>query len=75
MSLEWIAASDRPWAAARARSALEMISQRDAGLITPDEYQELAQDLVNMDRLNEEADDLELKNMLVAAVMLGTKLL
>jgi hypothetical protein len=75
MSLEWIAASDRPWAADRARSALEMISQRDAGLITPDEYQELAQDLVNMDRLNEEADDLELKNMLVAAVMLGTKLL
>jgi len=42
--------------------------------ITESEYQELMQDLARSDTLNAEADDQDLKNLLVACVMIGAKL-
>jgi hypothetical protein len=42
--------------------------------ITESEYQELMQDLARSDALNAEADDVEVKNLLVACIMIGAKL-
>jgi hypothetical protein len=42
--------------------------------ITESEYQELMQDLARSDALNAEADDLEVKNLLVSCIMIGAKL-
>lgn len=71
--LQALAQCGRPWAAARAQMALEIRSQFDAGQISADEAQELMLDLVRTDRLDEEADDLDTKNMLVSCVMIAAK--
>jgi hypothetical protein len=66
--LEALACSDKGWAAERAQIALQMINEHSAGGLSDDEFAELMQDLVRADRLDEEADDLEVKTMLVTAV-------
>lgn len=58
-----------PWAASRAAMAIAINEQYRGGGLDASEYQELMQDLVRSDRLNGEADDLDLKNTLVSAVM------
>lgn len=58
----------RPWAAERAMYALQITEAVHAGELGIDEYQELMRDLVRMDRLDAEADNLELKTALVTAV-------
>jgi hypothetical protein len=72
--LQWLASCGRPWAEERARFAIEMELQRAAGNITESEYQELMQDLINSDKLNECADDQDVKNLLVSCIMIGAKL-
>lgn len=67
-TLQQIAASGQPWAAQRAQYALEMTQAVNRGELNPSEYQELMRDLVRMDKLDEEASDIELKTMLVMAV-------
>jgi hypothetical protein len=67
-TLEQIAQSGQPWAAQRAQYALEMTQAVNRGDLSASEYQELMRDLVRMDRLDEEASDIELKTMLVMAV-------
>jgi len=42
--------------------------------ITESEYQELMQDLARSDTLNAEADDADIKNLLVSCIMIGAKL-
>lgn len=66
-TLQEIANSDG-WAARRATIALDITRQYEAGELDESEYKELMRDLVNMDQLDEEADDLETKTMLVTAV-------
>jgi hypothetical protein len=44
------------------------------GAVTESEYQELMADLIRSDKLNEEADDLDVKNLLVSCIMIGAKL-
>jgi hypothetical protein len=51
-----------------------MTLQLGAGNITESEYQELMQDLINSDKLNECADDQDVKNLLVSCIMIGAKL-
>jgi hypothetical protein len=63
-----IAGSDRGWAAQRAAMVIAITEQLQAGNISPDEARELMLDLVRMDQLDAEADDIELKAALVAAV-------
>jgi hypothetical protein len=72
--LRAIAGCDRPWAAERAQFALMITEQYQGGGIDQGEYQELMQDLVRMDRLDSEADDLELKTALVTAVYVVAQL-
>jgi hypothetical protein len=45
-----------------------MTAAVNRGDLSASEYQELMRDLVRMDRLDEEASDIELKTMLVMAV-------
>lgn len=66
--LQALTQSGRPWAAQRAEMALQLCSALQNGEISDSEFKELMADLVRMDRLDEEADDLETKTMLVTAV-------
>jgi hypothetical protein len=72
--LQWLASCGRPWAEERAAIAIQMTLQLNTGAITESEYQELMQDLINSDKLNECADDQEVKNLLVSCIMIGAKL-
>ena len=72
--LRAIAGCDREWAAQRAQMALMITEQFQGGGLDPSEYQELMADLVRTDRLDAEADDLELKTALVTAVYLVAQL-
>ena len=72
--LQWLATCGRPWAEQRAQYALRLNEALRLGEISADEYNELMLDLAHSDKLNEEADDLEVKNYLVAAIMIGVKL-
>ena len=72
--LKWLATCGRPWAESRAQIALEMTQALSEGAVTESEYQELMADLIRSDKLNEEADDLDVKNLLVSCIMIGAKL-
>jgi hypothetical protein len=69
-----IAATGPGWARERAEMALAIMSQYEGGGLELDEYQELMRDLVRSDTLNAQADDQELKNLLVSCVMIGARL-
>ncbi len=69
-----IAATGPGWARERAEMALAIMQQYEGGGLELYEYQELMRDLVRSDTLNAQADDQELKNLLVACVMIGAKL-
>ena len=58
----------KSWAEERAQMALQFADQYKTGELTQDEYQELMQDLIRTDKLDAEADDMAVKNALVAAV-------
>ena len=66
--LERLVHTDKPWCQQRAVMALEMLNQYEQGQLSQSEFAELMQDLVRSDRLDAEADDLELKTHLVMAV-------
>jgi hypothetical protein len=66
--LRAIAECGRPWAAERAGFAVMITEQYQGGGLDESEYKELMRDLVRTDRLDQEADDLELKTALFTAV-------
>lgn len=72
--LTWLATCGRPWAESRAQIALEITQALNEGAVSQSEYQELMADLIRSDRLNAEADDLDVKNLLVSVIMIGAKL-
>lgn len=72
--LQALAGCNRPWAANRAQMALQMCQAVQTGELSESEFKELMADLVRMDKLNEEADDLETKTMLVTAVYVVAQL-
>ena len=72
--LQFLSTCGRPWAEQRAQFALEITEGLQKGEISQSEYQALMADLVSSDRLNAEADDMDIKNMLVSCVMIGAKL-
>ena len=72
--LQQIIGSGRHWAAERAEMALAIMSQYEGGGLELEEYQELMRDLVRSDVLNSQADDQDLKNLLVSCVMIGARL-
>lgn len=71
--LQQLAACGRPWAESRAQTALQLVEAYNTGDISAGEYQELLEDLVRADRLDSEADDLDVKSALVSAVMIASK--
>ena len=72
--LQYVVETAPGWASERARYALEITSMYEAGELEESEYQELMRDLITADEFHKQADNLELKNYLVAAVMIGAKL-
>lgn len=67
-TLRHIADSGPSWASERAQTALLIAQAFGKGQLEEDEFKELMADLVRADKLDEEADDLETKTMLVTAV-------
>jgi polyhydroxyalkanoate synthesis regulator phasin len=67
-ALKELAGCGRPWVAERAIYAIQITEAVHAGEISSDEYRELMQDLVRIDRLDAEADDMAMKAALVQAV-------
>ena len=57
-----------PWAEERASVALSIMESRKNGEISESEAKELLEDLIRTDKLNEEADDINVKSALIAAV-------
>ena len=72
--LQQLCTCGRPWAEQRAQMALAIYEQFQGGGLDESEYQELMADLIRSDRLNNEADDIDIKNMLVSCVMIAAKL-
>ena len=72
--LRELARSGPPWAQQRAAQALQFMDAVARQDITESEYQELMQDLARSDALNAEADDAEVKNLLVSCIMIGARL-
>ena len=72
--LKFLSSCGRPWAEQRAQFALEITEALNQGSISESEYQALMADLINSDKLNAEADDMDVKNMLVSCIMIGAKL-
>ena len=67
--LQILATDNAPeWARVRAQRALEIMAAYQAQEISESEYMELMQDLVRSDRLDSEADSIEIKTALVMAV-------
>jgi hypothetical protein len=63
-----IAGCDKSWAATRAAMTIAITEQFQGGGLDRSEYEEMLRDLVRMDKLDAEADDIELKTMLVSAI-------
>jgi hypothetical protein len=72
--LQFLSSCGRPWAEQRAQMALDITMAFQSGEIEQSEYQALMADLIASDRLNAEADDMDVKNMLVSCIMIGAKL-
>lgn len=72
--LEQLTSCGDSWAEERAKLAQGLIKDFEEGSIDESEYQELMQDLIRTDALDESATSVEIKSMLVGAIMLGAKL-
>ena len=72
--LQFLSTCGRPWAEQRAQMALEITAALQSQQISQSEYQALMADLIQSDKLNAEADDMDVKNLLVSCIMIGAKL-
>jgi hypothetical protein len=74
-ALRELANCDRPWAAERAQIALDLAAQYENDELSADEFKELLEDLVRTDKLDDEADDMEIKTLLVTGVYALSKMI
>ena len=72
--LQFLSSCGRPWAEQRAQMALQITEALQRKEISQSEYQALMADLIQSDKLNAEADDMDVKNLLVSCIMIGAKL-
>lgn len=72
--LTFLSTCGRPWAEQRAQFALQILAAVDTGEVSESEAQALMADLIASDKLNAEADDMDVKNLLVSCIMIGAKL-
>ena len=73
-SLESLKTCGKPWAEKRANAATEIQEQYKNGELQKDEYHELMNDLINTDKLNRVADDIQIKAALISAINLAMEL-
>jgi len=66
--LEEIITSEKKWARERAEVAKAIHQQYEKGNLSDSEYKELLEDIIRTDRLDQDADDIELRNNLVSGV-------
>lgn len=71
--LERLATCGDSWAEERAKLAQGLIKDYNEGNITASEYEELMEDLVRTDQINAAETSIEIKSMLVGAIMMGAK--
>lgn len=64
-----------PWIEEKAKLALDLKEQFDAGDISKDELEELMQDLVRADEIQEQSGDIQLKSTLVSGIQNIMKLI
>lgn len=67
-SLLQLAGCGLPWAEQRAQMALQIAEALQNGQVSRDEARALLEDLVNTDKLNEEATNAEARAMLVFGI-------
>ena len=72
--LQFLSSCGHPWAEQRAQMALEITGALQRKEISQSEYQALMADLIQSDKLNAEADDMDVKNLLVSCIMIGARL-
>jgi DNA-directed RNA polymerase sigma subunit (sigma70/sigma32) len=72
-TLKELANNDHSWASERAQMALDIQAQRNSGALSPDEAQELMEDLIATDKLNDVADDMAVKAALITAISIASK--
>jgi len=70
---ELLTSSD--WAAKRAQIAIKLTEDLKSGELSADEYKELINDLKNTDKLNLQAEELEIKVKLESAINTLLKLI
>ena len=63
------------WASKRAQYAIQFTEEYKSGRLSSDEYAELLNDLKNTDKLNLQAEELEIKVKLESAINLLLKLI
>jgi hypothetical protein len=66
--LEDLANSDKQWASSRAKMALDVTDQFAGGGLDELEYQDIMLRIIEDKKLDQEADDLETKSLLISAV-------
>jgi polyhydroxyalkanoate synthesis regulator phasin len=74
--LQQLSNTNMPWAAQRAQYALQVGQAVQQGQLSPGEAKEILADLINADKLNQDASDAEMRATLVfgvtqLAMMLG----
>ena len=63
-----VAQTDKPWAAERAKYALQVHEAVGAGQLSPSEAKEILEDLLRTDRLDQEATDQQVRAALVFGI-------
>lgn len=61
------------WAEERAQMALDIVAQRNSGALSPAEAAELLEDLIATDKLEEVADNIQVKAALISAISVASK--
>jgi hypothetical protein len=75
MNLSDLTTCGHGWAEERAKLALQLTAQRSSGAISSDECAELLEDLISTDRLQDEADNMQIKAALISAINIASKVL
>jgi hypothetical protein len=69
-----IANCNKPWAAQRAQYAIQLHDALQSGQVSADEYKVLLEDLIRTDKLDAEADDIDIKTILVQSIWLLSRI-
>ena len=72
--LEFLTKCGDSWAEEKAKLAQGLYKDFQKGNLTEDEYAELMEDLVRTDEIDAAETSIEIKSMLVGAIMMGAKL-